>query len=107
ARLQRSVTHGEDVIGTIDEEYLRHRGLRQQRVEDLHNFLFAINPVEVTEPGVARAELGTRLLEDEGALRRFDAKNEVRNAPAEGRDANGSTTDPARGSKVVFRVVGG
>ena len=46
------------------------------------------------------------MLEDEEALGSFDAKDEVGDAPTEGRDPGGIRTDPALGSQVGLGVFG-
>ncbi len=49
----RCMTHGEDKIGPIAEKDFRYDRRGQQRVQNLHDFLLAINPFDITDPGIA------------------------------------------------------
>jgi hypothetical protein len=100
------VTHGEDVVVAVAEQHLRHGARRQQRRQRLHHFLFTVDAVEVTEPGVARAQLWPRLLQDEQPLGRLDAQHGVGDAAAERLDAHRPGPDPALAAQVVGGVVG-
>ena len=54
-RFRRRMAHGEDIVGTIAIEDFRNRGRRQERMQNLHDLLFPVNPVQITQPGVTSA----------------------------------------------------
>ena len=106
-RSARRVRHGEDVVGAIDEQHFGDRVRRQQRSERLHHFLLAVDAVEVAEPGIARAELRPRLLEDEETIRRLDAQHDVGDAAAQRLDLRRPVADPAALAQVIGGIIGG
>src|SRR5262249_5227936 len=103
----RGMTHGEDVVGAIGEQDFRNRGRRQQREQDLHDFLFAVDAVEVAEPGVAGAQLRARLFQNEAALWSLDPQDGVGYAPAQGFNAGRAGTYPSALAQVIKGIGGG
>jgi len=76
-------------------------------VQGLHHFLLSVHPVEVAEPGVASAELRSRLLQDEYTPLGPDAQHHVGHAAAERFDRRRAGADPAARTSELEDVVGG
>src|SRR5262245_24264466 len=69
------------------------------RMESLHDLLFAIDAFEIAEPGIARAELWARLLEDETSLGSRDAQDLI------GDSAGKLLDDGGRGDRAAFKQI--
>src|SRR5207253_7539857 len=69
-----SMGHGKDIVGMIAKEDLGDGRLRKQRMQNLHDFLFPVHPVQVAEPGIVCPQLRPGLLENDGTIRRDNAK---------------------------------
>lgn len=104
--VQGRVIHGEGVVGAIDEAYAGHTAGWKQRGQELHDADFAEHPVNVAQPGLPSAKLGTRLLEDEQVRRRGHPQHGIRDAPAQRFDAQDSLAAPTASTEVVGGVLG-
>src|SRR5439155_24152393 len=103
----RGMAHGENVVVPIHEEDFRNRQVREERPHHLHHFLLAVDALQIAKPGIARAKLRPRLLEDKCFLRCHYSQNQIGNAPTQRLDVSRLLTDPTLPAKVFERIIDG